>query len=164
MGQLIGDKMYECSQALDKTSNIISNLQKEVEFPNIRSLVNDGKIDLKEIFRIRKRARKFRAWLQNESERDHNAIFAYHHEVTKELGYVKGTRKVLSLFGVLGSGATGSVIGSVLAGPAGAAIGGAAGSATGYVLDVASKIGAGWKPVVFGNWLKERIEKIVHSR
>jgi hypothetical protein len=48
-----------------------------------------------------------------------------------------------------------------LAGPGGAALGGAAGSAIGYLADITSKIGADWKPVVFGNWLRHRIEKVI---
>ena len=63
------------------------------------------------------------------------------------------------IFGIIGGGATGSLIGTAMAGHIGAAIGGATGSATGYLTDIVSKIGADWKPVIFGNWLRQRIEK-----
>jgi hypothetical protein len=99
--------------------------------------------------------------LQYEGDRDRDAIIAYHHEIAKESGITKLTRKTLSLFGVIGGGATGAAIGSVLSGPEGGAIGGAAGSSVGYVMEVASKLGSNWKPVVFGNWARDRIEKIV---
>jgi hypothetical protein len=163
MGQLIGNKMYECTQALSKTNNIIDSLQMKVEFPNIRRLVNDGKIDLKEVLKFRKKGRKFRDWLQSESERDHDAIIAYHNETSKELGYVKVARRTIPIFGMALGGVVGEVVGGE--GIGGAAAGGVAGNVvTGFSLDVASKIGAGWRPVVFGNWLKDRIEKAIELR
>ena len=42
----------------------------------------------------------------------------------------------------------------------------AAGASAGlaFVLDVASKIGEDWKPVVFGNWVRDRIEKVLKKK
>jgi hypothetical protein len=161
MGMLVGDKLYESTQRVAKAGTIIEDLKAEVEFPDVRALVNDGMLDLQEILRIRKKARKFREWIQQESERDRNAIIAYHNEIAREINLVKAGRKALSIFGVIGGGAAGSVVGSFIAGPHGAAMGGAAGSAIGYLADIVSKIGSDWKPVVFGSWLRQRIEKIV---
>lgn len=161
MGQLVGDKLYESGRVLTKSSRIIETLRGEVEFPDIRDLVNNGKIDLKEILRIRSRAKRFRAWLKDESERDRNAIIAYHNEVARELGYVRSGRKILSLFGVIGGGALGGVAGTAIDGHLGGAVGGMMGAATGYVCELAAKLGANWKPVVFGDWVKSRIQKIV---
>ena len=102
---------------------------------------------------LRKKAKKFRTWLQEESDRDRDAIIAYHNEVAKESGFTNVSRKALNLFGVLG----GAAIGASVGGPVGAVVG----SGAGYVLDIASKLGADWKPVVFGNWYRDRIEKVL---
>ena len=56
-----------------------------------------------------------------ESDRDRDAIIAYHHEVAKESGIVKATRKALNLFGVIGGGALGGALGNVMSGIEGAA-------------------------------------------
>lgn len=165
---LIGDKLFETQDHVDKTHKLIDTLQENVEFPDIRALVNTGQIGLSEVLGIRKKAQKFRNWLQDESGRDRNALIAYHHEVAKETGLATAGRKALSLFGVIGGGAIGSVVGGTIGsavGPMGTLAGGAAGSAAGgavgYVFDVASRLGADWRPVVFGTWLKQRIEKVL---
>lgn len=164
MAVLIGDKLYESTERVAKAGALIEELKEKVEFPDIRALVNDGKLSFKEILRIRKKARKFRDWLQSEAERDRDAIIAYHNETAHELGFVSAGRKALSMFGVIGGGAAGSLIGTTIAGPLGAAIGGAAGSATGYLAEIVSKIGADWKPVVFGKWFRQRIEKFTKKQ
>jgi len=161
MANLVGDKLYESHLRNTKIKEAIGELNQEVEFPNIRKLVNEGKLDLKEILRIRKEARRFRNWLQTESERDRNAIIAYHNEVAKELGIVKFGRKSLSLFGILGIPMAEVYVTQNYPGvePAIVAAGASAGLA--FVLDLASKIGKDWKPVVFGNWVRGRIEKVL---
>lgn len=157
MSILVGDKLYESSICMDKSHAVIEELKEKVEFPDIRSLINEGHLGLDEILQIRNKAKKFRQWLQVESDRDRDAIIAYHHEVAKESGIVKATRKALNLFGVIGGGALGGALGNVMSGIEGAAIGGGAGSTAGYLLDLASKLGADWKPIVFGTWFKERM-------
>lgn len=161
MSILAGDKLYESSFKISKTQSIIRSLQTGVEFPDIRRLVNEGQIELKETLRIRKKAKKFRDWLQNESDRDRDAIIAYHREVARELGIITAGRKVLKMFGAVAPGAVGYGAGSLIADAPGAILGAAAGGAAGYIFDLASKLGANWRPVVFGDWLKERIAKIV---
>ncbi len=78
MSVLVGDKLYESTERVAKAGAVIEELKAKVEFPNVRVLVNDGQLDLKEILKIRAKARKFRDWLQSESERDRDAIIAYH--------------------------------------------------------------------------------------
>jgi hypothetical protein len=51
-----------------------------------------------------------------------------------------------------------------MAGPVGGAVGGLAGSSFGYLADLAAKLNSGWKPVVFGEWMKARIEDVMKSR
>jgi hypothetical protein len=33
-----------------------------------------------------------------------------------------------------------------------------------YVLDIGSRIGANWKPVVFGDWYKKRITELLDQQ
>jgi hypothetical protein len=89
--------------------------------------------------------------------------------VAKEAGLIKGTRKVLQLFGTLGGAALGAPIGTAAGGTAagataGAALGGAAGEGLKYILDIGSKLGAEWKPMVFGQWYKARIAKLLDEQ
>lgn len=164
MSVLIGDKLYECVEKISKRGEVIEDLKAKVEFPNIRGLVNEGKINIDEILQIRKKSKKFRQWLQQESERDRDAIIAYHNEISNDCGFLKGARKVINLFGIIGGGAIGGAIGTSIGGPVGGAVGGGTGGAVGYLVDITTKIGADWKPVVFGNWIRNRIEYIVKDK
>jgi len=163
MSTLVGDKLYESAQRTAKLGEAIEDLKVEVDFPDIRALVNSGKMDLDNLLKIRNRAKKLRMWLQQESERDRKAIIAYHNEVARESGIKTGARKALSIFGILSGPAAGSIIGNLIAGPVGGALGGAAGGAVTYLADVASRIGSNWRPVVFGEWLRKRIEDVIDN-
>lgn len=162
---IVGDKLYEAGQVVAKTKDVIDQLEAEVEFPDVRRLVNEGHLDFKAVLEIRKKAARFRQWLETEGERDRSAIISYHEEVARETGIIRAGRKTLRLFGVLGGGAISGAIGGMTGDPiAGASIGGAVGNTLTYVLDLGSKIGADWKPVVFGNWFKERIAKLLKEQ
>lgn len=152
MSVLVGDKLYEGAHVA-KTRETIEKLEQAVEFPDIRALVGRGSLSLRDVLSIRRKARRFRDWLQQEAERDRDAIIAYHHEVAKEAGFTTAARKGLSLFGVVG----GAVLGAIWTGPTGAAVGAGAG----YLLDLAAKLASGWKPVVFGNWMKGRVDRLL---
>ncbi|MFN4786562.1 MAG: hypothetical protein ACK5LW_04545 [Pseudanabaena sp.] len=160
MSQLVGDKLFESVSRNQKLKTTIESLHEEVEFPSIRKLVNTGKLKLDDVIEIRRKAVRFRKWLQQESDRDRKAIIAYHNELAQETGLVKHGRTSLKLLGILGGGAIGGAIGSAVAGPVGGAVGGLAGSALNFTTDVCSKVGADWKPVVFGNWLEGRIKRL----
>jgi hypothetical protein len=162
MANLVGDKLYESHFRKTKIKENIGQLNQEVDFPNVRKLVNDGKLDLQEILRIRKKAKRFRDWLQNESDRDRNAIIAYHNEVARDAGIISMGRKTLRVFGILGIPIAGAL--AVKAYPEAALITGSISAGTKYLVDVASKIGENWKPVVFGNWVRDRIEKILKEK
>jgi hypothetical protein len=162
---IIGDKLYEAERRVAKTKGIIDELEAEVEFPDVRRLVNEGSLDFNAVLDIRKKAQRFRQWLQTEGERDRNAIIFYHQEVGRDTGIVRAGRKMLRLFGVLGGGAISGAIGGMTGDPiAGASLGGAVGNSLTYVLDIGSKLGADWNPVVFGNWLKGRIAKLLKDQ
>ncbi|MHB9102821.1 MAG: hypothetical protein ACYC2E_15085 [Sulfuricella sp.] len=160
MGALVGDKLFESTKAVNKSTTILESLKASVEFPDVRFLVNEGRLDFNDIMLLRKQATKFRSWLQSEAERDRDAIIAYHHEVAKETRFTNFGRKTLDIFGFVGGGAIGGAVGASLAGAPGAALGGAAGGAISYLADVGGKIGANWRPVVFGEWMKERVSQL----
>lgn len=164
ISSLVADKMYEAVRTTNGTKDIINQLKVDVEFPDVRRLVNASRLPFKEVLRIRKKADRFRHWLQNEAGRDRDAIIAYHHEVAKESGLLGLGRKSLNLLGILGGAALGGALGAATSDPVKAAVGGAAGSAAGFLANLGSRIGAEWKPVVFGNWMKDRIERFLASR
>jgi hypothetical protein len=160
MSRLVGDKLFESVSQNQKLKTTIESLHEEVEFPSIRKLVNRGVLKLDDVIEIRRKAVKFRKWLQQESDRDRNAILAYHNELAQETGLVKFGRNSLRMFGILGGGAIGGAIGGAVAGPVGGFAGGLAGSALTFTTEVCAKVGADWKPVVFGSWLEGRIKRL----
>jgi len=161
MSIITGDKLYETGLRVLKNRSIIDTLQKSVEFPDVRKLVNEAKLTLDDVLSIRKKAGTFRKWLQTEGERDRDALIAYHNEVAKDSGFTKLSRATLNIFGVMGGAAIGKIVESQLPGLPGAAIGALAVAGTGYLFDVARKINQDWKPVVFGEWMKYRIENLL---
>lgn len=171
LSSIVGDKLYEVQSRSVKTHKIIGQLNEEVEFPNVRRLVNEGKLGLDEVLLLRQKAKRFRQWLQNETERDRNALIAYHHEVAKESGMTKAGRSTLKLFGVIGGSVAGAAASMAAAGPAASPIGAAGGAVVGdlaaeslkYLFDIAGNMRAGWRPVVFGDWMSSRIEHLLSS-
>ena len=159
MSLLVGDKLYESGQRLTRSQEFVEQLEAEVEFPNVRELVNSQQIGLREVLEIRQKGGRFRKWLQDESERDRNAIIAYHNEVAKESGWIKAGRRGLKLFGVLGGATAGVAVRQYVPGVEGVLAAAAAGAGIKYVTDLASKINENWRPVVFGNWASGRIKK-----
>ena len=107
MSRLVGDKLYESAETIAKAGGLIEQLERTVEFPDIRQLVNSGVLGLTDLMVIRSKAAKFRVWLQQEAERDRDAIVAYHNEVARESGLKNAGRKALSMFGILCGGAIG---------------------------------------------------------
>jgi hypothetical protein len=161
MSIVVGDKLYETGLRILKNNSIIDTLQKSVEFPNVRNLVNESKLGLDDVLGIRKKAGKFRKWLQTEGDRDRDALIAYHNEVAKDSGYTKVGRAALNIFGIMGGALIGSFAETQFPGLPGAAIGATAAAGTEYLFDVARKFNQDWKPVVFGEWMKQRIEKLL---
>jgi hypothetical protein len=161
MANLVGDKLYESHLRNTKVKETVDELTEEVEFPNIRRLVNDGKIGLNEILKIRKRAKNFRLWLQSESDRDRNAIIAYHNETAKQLGISTLGRKTLRMFGILGFTLAETYLTFTYTDLPTALITGAAST---FLVDIASKMEEDWKPVVFGNWVRDRIRNFLKEK
>jgi hypothetical protein len=162
VSSLVGDKLAETDARATKPQAVIDQLIHEVEFPDVRLLVNDEKLELKDVLDLRKRSQKFRNWLQDERQRDRNAILAYHHEVARDSGLVQAARETLRIFGVLGS------ISAAAAVPSSAGLLGAIGVGVGaeglrFLTELIAQRNEGWKPVVFGDWARDRIDRIVAS-
>jgi hypothetical protein len=156
MSTLLGHKLHDSASAA-KIQGVISQLEAQVEFPDIRELVNTGHLSFKDIVQIRRKSAKFRTWLQSEAERDGDALVAYHHEVAKESGFVVAARRALKLFGALGGAAIGAAVETKFGGTQGAMVGALAGTGLGELSAVSASLAADWKPVVFGKWLEERV-------
>ena len=157
MAHLVGDKLFESVGSAARAGEIIQNLKGAVQFPDVRALTNEGTLHFGDVLSIREKARRFRGWLQEESDRDRDALIAYHNEVAVESGLASAGRKTIAVFGVLAGGAVGGALGATFAGPEGGAVAGAAGAGLTYLTDIGAKIGAGWRPIVFGQWLESRI-------
>ena len=163
---LVGNRLYDFARVV-KLEGIVEELKSEVAFPDIRRLVNEGDLKFSDILEWRKHAWRFRDWLQDESDRDRNALWAYHNEVRRQLGLTTRAQKLIKLFGMIAAGSASALIASKLAlpesGVAGVIAGGAAGAVIDSVFDNVTAFKE-WKPVVFGDWLSERIRKIESGR
>lgn len=163
MSRLVGDKLFESARACNRPGEIIQTLKDGVEFPDIRWLVNEGKLGIDEVLYFRTKAKRFRRWIQDEANRDRDALIAYHHEVAKESGITHTGKRMLNLFGFVGGSAVGAYLGAD-AGPTGSALGAATGGVVSWLADLGSKVGGQWRPVVFGNWYRDRIVEFDKSR
>jgi hypothetical protein len=87
----------------------------------------------------------------------------YLQEAAKESGFTRTGRVSINMFGVIGCGVVGNLIGNALSTDptTSSYVGSAAGGTITHLLDLASKFRSGWKPYVFGDWYKARIEKLL---
>jgi hypothetical protein len=151
LSRLAGDKLYEAMDAAGKAQSVIEQLQESVAFPDVHALFTTDQLSLGDALRLRLKAGRFRTWLQDEAGRDRDAVIAYHHEVAQEAGFVRNVRKVLRLA---------SYAAPVVAHQVGVL----EGVAYRFVLEVAARYREGWKPVMFGNWARENIERALAER
>jgi|SRR5579862_6502867 len=165
LSTIVGDKLYESGKNNARVKSVVESLVSEVEFPNLRELVNTGKITLHDVLHIRKKAKRFREWLQQAGARDQDAIIAYHTEVSKDSGFTSVARKTLSMFGSVAGTVGGTAIGGYIAGPDGALIGAGVGAAVqkgaDFITEAIAQSGSGWKPIVFGQWLDKQIKELL---
>lgn len=143
-----------------KSKLIVDSLVAEVAFPSVRKLANTNQIGFREVAELRTHSRRFRDWLRTESSLDRSAIVAYQEEIARASGWAKGLRRALSLSGVV----AGAASGAALAGPLGAVGGAVAGEALKYVIDLAATFDDGWRPRVFGDWARARIDRALGER
>ncbi len=170
ISKVIGNKLYEISDleiSKDdlKIRNLIEQLEAKVEFPDLRRFVNSDKVDFNKVLEIRNKAKRFRDWLQTESERDTNTLIAYHSEVAKQSGFTNIGKKSLKIFGVLAKIAV-SVFTEVKLKELDEVNKEMFKEAGGQALDKAfdygaKKLGFDWKPVCFGDWYKDEIAKLL---
>lgn len=186
VGKVVGDKLFEISnfeisRKKTKIQNIVKNLEAKVEFPDIRQFVNEDKIGFDKVIEIRDKAKRFRAWLQSESERSRDEIIAYHNEVAKQTGFDKIRSRTLNIFGVVASGAVSGAVGLIakklsddntvaaVTGLTSLAIASeitkkATSKLTEKLFDYGANFGSDWKPVVFGKWLESEISEFLENQ
>lgn len=171
ISRVVGNKLYEITEVEiarpNKISNIIEGLEAKVEFPDLQKMVNEDRVDFEKVLEIRDKAQKFRTWLQSESDRDRDAIIAYHTETAKAAGFAGISKRALKIFGVISSlgvslgveAALGSdhLVAKEIAKNAGVKL-------VESVFNYGSnKIGQDWKPVCFGNWYKAEIQRVLDA-
>lgn len=147
--QYVNYKLAEGNKAA-RSRAIIDQLVAEVDFPDIRDLVNRGAIGVRHVLELRAHAKNFRDWLRNESEFDRNAVIAYLNELAQKSGWRKSFRTAISLTGLFGGAAVAALISDKIGLQAGIAAGAASGKAAEYVIELATKVDEGWRPKVFG--------------
>lgn len=138
---VVGDKLYEAAHAAAKIRNLVNELEVRVDFPDVRRCVNEDKIDFDKVLEIRRKAKKFRQWLQSEGDRDRDAIIAYHQEVANESGFTRVGRRALRMFGCVSGAALGASVvhDHALGAVAGAVIGEGVNEAVKYLFDIGAK-------------------------
>jgi hypothetical protein len=144
-------KLEEGNRAA-KAHAIVDRLEAEADFPDIRRLVNRGRLDARDILLLRARSERFRSWLQRESEFDRNAVRAYLGELSKGSGWSGGAGSVIRAIGLVGGAAIGAAVEPSL-GPMGGAL---AAGLTQYIADLAARLDLGWKPVLFAKQIQSR--------
>lgn len=161
MSTLTRNKLVEASEQNGRVHDIIQELKFEVEFPDVRRLVNSGDLQLDRVLEIRRKSGRFRSWLQQEGDKDRNALMAYHTEVAESSGFRKAGVRALKVFGhasavsvpayafVTKDGSLGSAF----------AIAGAAEGAALFLDVVEEKLAHEWRPAVFGNWAKKKLPR-----
>lgn len=165
VSRLVSAKLSEANDRRARHHDTMENLKLTVDFPDIRTLVNSGVLTFQDVLLIRAKAKRFRAWLQTQAERDRDALTAYHHEVIKETGLMHSAKRSLSLFGAVGGAAIGAVVASAATGSqdattSGAVIGAGVVEGVKYVVDVAAKLDGNWSPVMFGDWARNYVENV----
>jgi hypothetical protein len=165
----VGDKLFEITREESdpgKIERVIDELEIRVEFPDVRRYVNDDRIDFDRALGIRKKASRFRKWLQSEAEHDRDAIIAYHSEIAKQSGFGGMGRRALRLFGFVGGTVMGATIGHDVSH---GALGGVAGhlaqrgleKGVDFLFDLGANVGVDWKPICFGDWYKTKIKSLL---
>jgi hypothetical protein len=171
ISRIVGNKLYEIndrdvSESGLKVKSIIEKLEAKVEFPDLWRFVNADKVDFNKVLEIRRNAKRFRAWLQTEAERDRDAIIAYHSEVARQSGFANVGKKSLKIFGFLLSLAS-SISTEILLKEdvvTKETLKTVGGKAIESLFDYgAKKLGVDWKPVCFGDWYKDEISRLLEG-
>jgi hypothetical protein len=146
MSRLLGAKLAEVGARDARIHDVIRTVQKQVEFPDVRLVVNGGRIGFGTVLELRRRASRFREWLQQEGEHDRDALISYHQEVASGSTFRKYPAKVLRLFKVVAPLAARTFAAESLTTQA------VVDAASLFTDSLASRLSAQWKPVVFGDW------------
>ena len=161
MSMLAGDKMVEVAERGDRLPDIVDQLVCDVEFPDVRTLVNRGDLTARDVLGIREESNRFRQWLQGVAERDIDAIVAYHNEVADKTGLQKFGGHALGLFGAVAGTKVGTLVAAATGSPE---AGTAAGVATKTMFDSGRRFFEPWRPIVFGKWVRREIDALIRRR
>lgn len=155
---LVEEKLKDVAKRTVRVKSVVETLVEEVEFPSISNLYASQRLSITDVLRIRQRAQRFRGWLQSQGERDVNALIAYHNEVAEESRLTNVARKAIRVAGVVGGAFAGAAINEVAGKPVGpmmaASTGAVVSDGVKFLLMAASQIDDGWRPFVFGQWMK----------
>jgi hypothetical protein len=162
VSRLVSTKLVDARDRQQRPQQILGALTTAVDCPDIRLLVNSGTLTFTDVLRLREKAKPFRSWLQTQSERDTDAIVAYHHEVARLFG-LRASKRALKMFGAIGGAVIGAAIGGQVGAPAGVLVGAGAGAVVqegvDFIFDAAGKLDSEWRPVVFGDWARDYVAR-----
>ena len=161
MATVLGNRLRVADERIVKTQQLLENLHVQVDFPDVRALVNARKLDLDFVLSARRHGERFRTWLQQESERDRDALIAYHHEVGRAVGWRGVAASALKVFGYITRvGGYGTALAaSAHSQPALGVAGTAAAGASELITSVSRRIAEEWRPVIFGDWIRKSVDR-----
>lgn len=160
------EKLLEASLVSNRSESDVSILKYEADFPDVRLLVNEGRLTAADIVAIRPSCARFRKWLGERGPRDASAIVAYHEEAASLLGLSNGAKRLLRMVGLTVAGtALGFVAAKYSHDPSTSLVTGAAvGPVSEYLLGLSNGFKTGWSPAVFNAELSSRIRDALSAR
>jgi hypothetical protein len=155
--EFLCDTLEETVKHFRETKRVLKRFEIDLEFPDIRSSVNQGLITASQVLRIREEAAaKFRTWLHKVADMERDEIVAYYNDFFSNLNLTERSTKYLKLAILVAVPSGSAAIGAQLSDPASAAIGTAVSTILSKMLY--EKIAGGWTPKVFGNTLKRIVD------
>ena len=163
MSQLVGNKLQESLLRIDKPQWITNILKDRVGFPDIRNLVNSWQLDFHDVMRIRKEAKKFRLWLQEEWEKDRDAILAYQNEFIEAVWLEKLWKKAYNIFWVFWWwGTIWAVVWAAIS-PEPILWAAIWWITTGFIDYLWRRLDTDWRPIVFWNWTSSYVKNKIQE-
>lgn len=161
MSDLVGDKLLQLSRRETRVQEAIEQIVRDTDFPDIRTLVQQGRLSARNILELRASTARFREWLQGTAERDVDALVQYHHEVASQTRLQSLGSSTLSLFGSISKSVVSSVVQANNGSPIEAAI---ATSVVDGIFDRTKNLFKPWRPIVFGRWLDREARRLQRER
>lgn len=153
------DKIAESYYTTSKASVITKALSYETEFPDIRSVVVDNKIDPALLKKIRDAAINFRKWLHVDVNLDKSVAMQYHKELASQSGLGSFRSRVFKFLRFLGGPVVGQAVAAACPTLTGRLGGVVANASLQYLADVGQQMNKGWRPSLFGEWVSKEIDR-----